>query len=191
MTTLRLTDDTDADELLSTNGFALMVGMVLDQQIAMEVAFVGPYRLAQRLDGDLTPAHVAATDPERLEALFREKPALHRYPGSMAARIHALATAVVETYDGDARRVWADVTSGRELKRRLTDLPGFGEQKARIFIALLGKQCGVQPDGWQAAAGDYGLEGHRSIADVTDPDSLARVRETKQAAKAAAKAAKG
>jgi len=191
VTTLRLTDDTDADALLSTNGFALMIGMVLDQQIAMEVAFVGPYRLAQRLDGDLTPARVAATDPERLEALFREKPALHRYPGSMAARIHALATAVAETYDGDARRVWADVTSGRELKRRLTDLPGFGQQKARIFIALLGKQCGVQPDGWQAAAGDYGLEGHRSIADVTDPDSLARVRETKQAAKAAAKAAKG
>lgn len=191
MTTLRLTDDPESDALLTSNPFALMVGMVLDQQIAMELAFQGPARLATRLGGELTPAVVAATDPDALETHFRTKPALHRYPGSMAKRIHALATAIVASYDGDAEAVWRDVADARALKRRLTDLPGFGEQKARIFIALLGKQCGVQPDGWEAAAGDYGLEGYRSIADVTDPDSLARVRETKQAAKAAARAAKG
>ena len=190
MPTLRLTDDADADALLSRNPFALMVGMVLDQQIAMELAFLGPHRFAERLGGELTPARVAAVDPEELEEVFRTKPALHRYPGSMASRIQALAAAIVEGYDGDAARIWQDVDSGRELKRRLTQLPGFGEQKASIFLALLGKQCGITPDGWQQAAGDYGLEGYRSIADVTDPDSLARVRETKQAAKAAAKAAR-
>ncbi len=188
MSTLRLTDDPDADALLSRNPFALMVGMVLDQQIAMELAFLGPHRLAERLGGELTPARVAAVDPEELEEAFRTKPALHRYPGSMAGRIQALAAAIVEGYDGDAARIWQDVDSGRALKRRLTQLPGFGDQKASIFLALLGKQCGVPPDGWQQAAGDYGLDGYRSIADVTDPDSLAKVREAKQAAKAAAKA---
>ncbi|MBS3940579.1 MAG: Fe-S cluster assembly protein HesB [Actinobacteria bacterium] len=188
MPTLTLTGEPDADRLLSDNAFALLVGMLLDQQIAMEQAFGGPARLAERLGGALTPAAVAALDPDDLEQVFREKPALHRYPGSMAKRVHALATALVEDYDGDTEAVWRDVADGRELKRRLTDLPGFGDQKSRIFVALLGKQCGVTPDGWREAAGDYGLDGHRSIADVVDHDSLLEVRAWKQAKKARAKA---
>ena len=190
MPTLTLTGDPDADRLLSDNAFALLVGMLLDQQIAMEQAFAGPQRLAERLDGPLTPATVAATDPDRLEAHFREKPAIHRYPGSMAKRVHALATTLVEDYDGETEAVWRELADGRELKRRLTALPGFGEQKARIFVALLGKQCGVTPDGWREAAGDYGQEGFRSIADVVDQQTLLKVREWKQAKKARAKAAK-
>jgi uncharacterized HhH-GPD family protein len=189
--TLTLTSDPDADRVLSENAFALLVGMLLDQQIAMEQAFVGPARLQERLGGTLTPAAVAATDPEELEARFREKPALHRYPGSMAKRVHALAVDLVDRYDGDAAAVWRDVEDGAELKRRLTDLPGFGEQKARIFVALLGKQCGVTPPGWQEAAGEYGQDGYRSIADVTSPETLARVRAWKQERKAATKAARG
>jgi uncharacterized HhH-GPD family protein len=188
--TLTLTSDPDADRLLSENAFALLVGMLLDQQIAMEQAFAGPQRLAERLGGTLDPATVAATAPDDLEARFREKPALHRYPGSMAKRVHALATELVATYDGDAAAIWRDVEEGRELKRRLTALPGFGDQKARIFVALLGKQCDVTPAGWQEAAGEYGQDGYRSIADVTSPETLARVREWKQARKAEAKAAK-
>jgi uncharacterized HhH-GPD family protein len=190
MPTLTLTNEPEADRLLSENAFALLVGMLLDQQIAMEQAFVGPHRLAERLGGTLDPASVAATGPDELEERFREKPALHRYPGSMAKRVHALATYLVEEYDGDAAAVWRDVADGRELKRRLTALPGYGDQKARIFLALLGKQCGVTPQGWQEAAGEYGEEGYRSIADVTSPETLAKVREWKQARQAAARAAK-
>lgn len=190
MATLTLTGDPEADALLSANPFALLIGMLLDQQIAMEVAFVGPARLAARLPGPLTPTEVASLDPGELEEHFRTKPALHRYPGSMATRVHALASYLVEHHDGDAAAVWTGASSGAELKRRLTALPGFGDQKARIFVALLGKRCGVTPDGWREAAGDYGLDGYRSIADVTDADSLAQVRATKQAAKAAARAAR-
>jgi uncharacterized HhH-GPD family protein len=186
---LTLTNEPAADRLLSENPFALLVGMLLDQQIAMEHAFVGPQRLAERHGGRLDPATVAATDPEVLERLFRQKPALHRYPGSMAKRVHALASALVEEYDGDTEALWRDVETGDALRRRLTALPGFGEQKARIFVALLGKQCGVTPDGWREAAGSYGDDGYRSIADVTGPESLAKVREWKQARKAEAKAA--
>jgi len=184
VTTLTLTGDTDADQLLSTNGFALLVGMLLDQQIAMELAFVGPHRLAERIEGDLDPATIAAMDPDELEAIFRTKPALHRYPGSMAKRVQALAAHIVEEYDGDATRVWSQAADGHDLKRRMTSLPGFGDQKARIFIALLGKQCGVTPQGWEEAAGDYADDGHRSIADVVDAESLAMVREFKQQKKA-------
>ncbi|MFO7961222.1 MAG: HhH-GPD-type base excision DNA repair protein [Nitriliruptoraceae bacterium] len=188
-TRLRLTGDEQADQLLSENPFALLLGMLLDQQIAMEVAFLGPARLAERLDGPLDPATVAATDPEELEALFRVKPAIHRYPGSMAKRVQAVANHLLEHHGGDAAEVWQGATDGRELERRLRALPGYGEQKARIFIALLGKQCDVRPEGWQEAAGAYAEPGFRSIADVTDEGSLQRVRESKQAAKAAAKAA--
>ena len=189
-TTLRLTGDEQADRLLSESGFALLIGMLLDQQIAMEVAFLGPYRLAERLDGPLDPANVAATDPEELESLFRTKPAIHRYPGSMATRVHALATHLVEHHGGEASAVWDDAEDGADLKRRLQALPGYGDQKARILIALLGKQCGVRPRGWEGAAGEYAEPGYRSIADVLDEETLQRVRESKQAAKAAAKAAK-
>jgi uncharacterized HhH-GPD family protein len=181
---LNLTGDREADELLTSNPFALLVGMLLDQQVPMEVAFSGPLRLEQRLGNDLAPATIAAMEPDRLEAIFRDKPAIHRYPGSMAKRVHALATSLVEEYGGDAAAVWRDAASGSDLKRRLTSLPGFGDQKARIFIALLGKQYGVTPDGWREAAGEYGEVGHRSIADVTDEDTLARVREFKRARKA-------
>ncbi|MEX2550403.1 MAG: HhH-GPD-type base excision DNA repair protein, partial [Nitriliruptoraceae bacterium] len=176
--------------LLSQNPFALLVGMLLDQQIAMEVAFVGPQRIADRLDGPMTPATVAGTDPELLEELFRTKPAVHRYPGSMAKRVHGLATHLIEHYDGDAAAVWEGADDGADLLRRLKALPGYGEQKARILTALLGKQLKVAPPGWEKAAGEYAEEGYRSIADVVDQDTLQRVRESKQAAKAAAKAAK-
>jgi uncharacterized HhH-GPD family protein len=186
--TLTLTGDDEADQLLSDDGFALLVGMLLDQQISMELAFVGPHRLAQRLDGGLDPATVAEQDPERLEELFRQKPALHRYPGSMAKRVQALAAHLVEHHDGRAEDVWEQATDGRDLLRRLKALPGFGDQKARIFVALLGKQCGVQPDGWREAAGDYGKDGYRSIADVTDAQTLEQVREFKRAKKAKTKA---
>ena len=187
MPTLTLTGEDDADKLLSDNPFALLIGMLLDQQIAMEVAFVGPQRLTERLDGPLEPAAVAAADPDHLVELFRRKPAIHRYPGSMAKRVHALATHLVEEHDGDAAAVWNEAETGAELKRRIAALPGFGDQKARIFVALLGKQYGVTPDGWRDAAGDYGQDGYRSIADVVSPDSLAEVRAYKQAKKAAAK----
>ena len=184
MPTLTLTGDDDADQLLSDNGFALLVGMLLDQQISMELAFIGPHRLAQRLGGDLDPATVAEQDPGTLEELFRTKPALHRYPGSMAKRVQALAAHLVEHHDGRAEDLWEQAEDGRDLLRRLKALPGFGDQKARIFVALLGKQCGVQPDGWREAAGDYGDDGYRSIADVTDAQTLEQVREFKRAKKA-------
>ncbi len=189
MPELQLTGDEQADRLLSENPFALLVGMLLDQQIAMEVAFLGPARLAERLGEELRPSTVAATDPDELEALFRHTPAIHRYPGSMAKRVHALATSLVERYDGDAAQVWEGAADAHDLRARLLALPGYGEQKARIFIALLAKQCGVQPQGWEDAAGAYAQPGYRSIADVVDEESLQRVRESKQAAKAAAKAA--
>jgi uncharacterized HhH-GPD family protein len=188
MPTLTVTGDADADSLLSENAFALLIGMLLDQQIAMELAFVGPSRLAERLDGPLTPATVAAMDAEELEGVFRQKPALHRYPGAMAKRVQALAGYLVDEHDGDAAAVWQGAATGAELKRRVAALPGFGDQKARIFVALLGKRCGVTPDGWQEAAGDYGQEGYRSIADVTDDVTLAKVREFKQTQKAAKRA---
>lgn len=187
MIELHLTGDAEADHLLSQNPLALLVGMLLDQQVPMEWAFAGPHTLEERLDGSLDAATIAATDPDELDALFRAKPALHRYPGSMAKRVHALAEHIVAEYDGDPEAIWADVTDGAELKKRLKALPGYGDQKARIFVALLGKQCGVTPDGWQEAAGDYGTDGYRSIADVTSASTLAKVREFKQAQKAKAR----
>jgi len=185
MAELRLTGDPDGDALLSTNGFALLIGMMLDQQIRMEIAFLGPHRLAQRLGIELTPAALVATSPDEVEAAFRAKPAIHRFPGAMAGRVRKLAEAIVDGYDGDAEAIWRDVTDARELHRRLAALPGFGDEKASIFMALLAKQLDVRPRGWKAASGEYGLKGHRSIADVTDHDSLLLVRESKQAAKRA------
>jgi uncharacterized HhH-GPD family protein len=189
---LWLTGDPEADRLLEQDSFALLLGMLLDQQVTMESAFAGPHKIADRMGG-LDPRTVAEADPEAFAALCATPPAVHRYPGSMAGRIQAVAAAVIEHYDGDVSRLWTDGgPDGAEVLRRLKALPGFGDQKARIFLALLGKQRGVQPAGWREAAGAYGDEGaRRSIADVTDEQSLSEVRETKRAAKAAARAAKG
>jgi len=188
---LRLTGDADGDALLSSNPFALLVGMMLDQQIRMEIAFLGPQRLAERLDIELTPAALAATPPDEVDAAFRVKPAIHRFPGAMATRVVRLAEAVVEHHGGDAARIWRGVKDASVLHERLAALPGFGDEKASIFLALLAKQLGVRPDGWEAAAGEYALEGYRSIADVVDADSLLLVRESKQAVKQAEKQARG
>ena len=187
--TIRLAQQPAADELLSRDPFALLTGMLLDQQVPMEKAFAGPRLIADRLGlANLDPAVVAGTDPDDFAAIMTGPPAVHRYPQSMGARVQALAQVIVAEYDGDAAALWTPVTSGAELYKRLNALPGFGAQKAKIFVALLGKQVGVRPRGWQAAAGDYGLKGYRSVADVVDDDSLVKVRETKRSAKAAAKA---
>ncbi|MEU0392368.1 HhH-GPD-type base excision DNA repair protein [Streptomyces sp. NPDC006208] len=189
--TIHLAQQPEADELLGRSPLAALVGMLLDQQVPMEWAFLGPYTVAQRMDSDdLDCAEIAAYDPEAFAELLKEKPAVHRYPGSMAKRIQQLCQYLVAEYDGDASAVWRDVTSGAELLARLKALPGFGEQKAKIFLALLGKQYGVQPKGWREAAGAYGEKGsYRSAADITGPESLAKVREHKQEMKRAAKAA--
>ncbi|MFI8832763.1 HhH-GPD-type base excision DNA repair protein [Streptomyces afghaniensis] len=190
--TLHLAQDPEADALLGRSPLAALVGMLLDQQIPMEWAFKGPATIAQRLGTDDLDAHeIAAHDPEAFAALLSQKPAVHRYPGSMAKRIQQLCQYLVEHYDGDAEAVWKDAATGKELLKRLAELPGFGKQKAQIFLALLGKQLGVQPTGWREAAGSYGEpKSFRSVADITGPESLAKVRAHKQEMKAAAKAAK-
>ena len=189
MPTLHITGDDASDTLLSNDPLALLIGMLLDQQVPMETAFAGPEKLRVRL-GAFDARTIADADPERLEALFKESPAIHRFPGSMAGRVQALCHALVDDWDGDAAAIWTrDDPSGAEVLKRLKAPPGFGEQKARIFLALLGKQYGVDPAGWRDAAGAYGEDGSfRSVADIVDADSLARVRATKKAAKAAAKA---
>ena len=192
MPTLSIAQDDAADELLGRDPLALLIGMLLDQQFPMERAFSAPRLLADRLGVDtLSAAQLAECDPAVLAAHFQGPPALHRYPGSMAARTQELARVLVEQHDGRADALWADVPDGATLLRRLKGLPGFGAQKAAIFLALLGKQCGVTPPGWREAAGDYGVEGsRRSVADITGPASLAEVRATKQQLKQAAKEAK-
>ncbi|MBE1537940.1 HhH-GPD-type base excision DNA repair protein [Actinomadura algeriensis] len=191
-TKVHLAQRPEADELLGRSPLAALIGMLLDQQVPMEWAFSGPHTIMERLGADDLDAHeIAACDPERFAALLSEKPAVHRYPGSMAKRVQQLCQYLVEHYDGDAERLWKDVDGGKELFKRLNALPGYGKQKAQIFVALLGKQYGVRPEGWREAAGDYGAEGsRRSVADITGPDSLAEVRAFKQQMKAAAKSAK-
>jgi len=186
--TLHITGDTDADELLSSNPFALLLGMLLDQQVAMETAFAGPAKIRDRA-GTLEPAALAAFDPEKFVEVFRESPAVHRYPGSMAGRTQALSQAIADDWQGDATLLWTEGDpDGAEILRRLKKLPGFGEQKAKIFLALLGKQRGLQADGWEKASAPYGeKDSYRSVADIVSAESLAQVRETKKAAKAAAK----
>ena len=190
--TLRLTQDPAADELLGRDPLALLLGMLFDQQFPMERAFAGPRLLADRMGVDtLSAAEIAGADPERMAAWFQGPPAVHRYPGSMAGRAQAVCRLLLDRYDGRAEALWADAPDGATLLRRLRELPGFGAQKATIFLALLGKQCGVTPPGWRQAAGQYGEDGaRRSVADITGPESLAEVRSAKQQAKQAAKAAK-
>jgi uncharacterized HhH-GPD family protein len=184
---LYLTGKPDADALLATDPNALLLGMVLDQQIPMEKAFSGPAVIAERMGG-LDVRAIAAADPETFKAMFATPPAVHRFPGSMAGRVQSVCQVLVESYDGDAANIWADVSSGDELLRRIGALPGFGAQKAGIFVALLGKQYGVTPTGWREAAGQWGEDGaRRSVADVVDDESLDAVRATKKAVKAAAK----
>ena len=188
-TSLRIAQDETADELLSTDPFALLLGMLLDQQFPMERAFAGPAKVKERF-GNLDPAQIADADPEAFADLCATPPAVHRYGRSMAGRIQAVAAVVRDEYDGDVTRIWTDA-SAKEIVTRLKALPGFGDQKARIFAALLGKQLGVRPDGWREAIGPYAEDGsRRSVADVTDETSLQEVRDYKKAAKAQAKAVK-
>ena len=180
----------EANELLSRSPLALLIAMLLDQQVTLEKAFSAPLDLVRRLGHEPTAAELAEFDPDRLASIFSERPALHRYPKAMAARVQDLARLIVDQYDGDAARLWETAGSGAELLKRVAALPGFGAQKAQIFVALLGKQLGVRPEGWREAAGTFGGEGTRlSVADITDAESLAEVRSYKQALKAAAKAA--
>ncbi len=188
MAKLCLSQDPAADRLLAKDPLALLIGMVLDQQIPLEWAFKGPLMLKERLGGRLDPVEIAALDPDDLAEVFSQRPALHRFPASNAKRVQALCRIVSEEYGGRAERVWKTAGDGDELLRRVRALPGFGEQKARIFVALLGKQLGVQPPGWEDAAGDYGRPGSfMSVADIDGPETLARVRRYKQDKKAAAK----
>ena len=187
---LPLTGDPKADQLLEEEPLALLVGMLLDQQVPMEKAFRGPYDLKERMGGRLDAAEIAALDGEALAALFKGPPALHRYPGSMAGRTQDLCRALIERYDGAASAVWTSAATGQELLANLKALPGFGEQKARIFTAVLAKRMGVAPPGWEDVAGPYGQLGHFSVADIDGPEALAAVRQHKKAMKAAAKAAK-
>lgn len=185
----QITGDPQADAVLDRSPFALLVGMMLDQQYPMEHAFRGPAKVLDRF-GNLDPAAIAAAEPEAFAELCAQPPAIHRFPGSMAARLQELARLVEEEYGGDASRIWSEAATGADLLKRVQGLPGFGRQKAQIFVALLAKQLGVRPEGWQKAVGDYALEGYRSVADVTDASSLQKVRDHKKEMKAAAKADK-
>ena len=184
MAKIQIAQDEAADKVLSDDSFALLCGMLLDQQFPMENAFKGPAKVRERF-GTLDTAEIAAADPEEFAAMCAIPPVVHRYPRSMAGRIQDLARQVQTEYDGDAARLWTEATSGRDLLRRLQALPGFGRQKAQIFVALVGKQLGVRPEGWREAAGSYGEEGSfRSVADVVDQESLERVRTFKKEMKA-------
>ena len=189
MPKLYLATEPEADALLASDPLALLIGMLLDQQVPMERAFVAPYRLAQRLGtAHLDAAGLASHDPEALAEIFATPPSLHRFPGAMAGRTQKLCRFIVDEYDGDAAAVWRGAATGPELLKRLGALPGFGKQKAQIFAALLGKQLGVRPEGWLEATGRYGEAGvHRSVADITDDVSLVKVREYKKQEKAAAR----
>lgn len=186
---LHITGDTAADTLLTDNPLALLVGMLLDQQVAMETAFAGPLKIEQRI-GSVDAAAIAGYDPDAFAEAFKTPPAVHRFPGSMAGRVQQLCAAIDRDWGGDAAAIWTTgAPTGAEVLTRLRALPGFGEQKAKIFLALLGKQCGFDGEGWREASAPYGEAGSfRSVADIVSPESLAKVREHKRAMKAAAKA---
>lgn len=188
--TLHITGDDAADELLNTDGAALLIGMLLDQQVPMEWAFAGPATLRAR-HGHLDPVRIAAMEEDELVAVCCAKPAIHRFPAAMGRRIYALCRVLLAEFDGRAEAVWDGVATGEELLRRLRRLPGYGPEKAMIFVAILGKRMGVEPEGWREAAGPFGDDEPRSVADISDPDSLARVRAWKQATKAAGRDKQG
>jgi uncharacterized HhH-GPD family protein len=178
---LHITGDSEADGLITRDPFALLIGMVLDQQVPLEWAFSGPKELKKRLSGRLDAKQIASMDPDELAEAFTRKPALHRYPGSMAKRVQEMSRVIADKYGGDAKRLWTGAQSGTELLSRVRELPGFGEQKAKIFVALLGKQLEVRPSGWQAVSAPYSDVGStRSVADIVDSRSLATVRAFKQ-----------
>jgi uncharacterized HhH-GPD family protein len=186
---IHITGDAHADQVLSDSPFALLVGMMLDQQYPMEHAFRGPAKVLDRF-GSIEPADIAAADPERFAELCSTPPAIHRFPGSMAARLQELARIIVDEYDGDASRIWTGASDGKDLVKRVQALPGFGTQKSQIFVALLAKQLGVRPEDWEQVVGAYAEDGYRSVADVVDAASLQKVRDHKKEMKAAAKAAR-
>ncbi|MGA2037218.1 MAG: HhH-GPD-type base excision DNA repair protein [Acidimicrobiales bacterium] len=184
-----LSQDPEADALLSKEPLALLIGMVLDQQVPLEWAFAGPAELKRRLGAQLDARVIASMDPEQLVTAFSTKPALHRYPRSMARRVQELCRVVDEDYGGEAQTLWSDTQSGSQLLERVKKLPGFGDHKAKIFVALLGKQLGVRPSGWEKVSAPFSEPGSLlSVADIIDVDSLARVRLSKQQAKAEQKA---
>ena len=188
---LPVTGDPEADKLLVEDPLARLIGMLLDQQVPMEWAFSSPLKLKERLGGVLDAAAIAAMPLEQLEAVFKGPPALHRFPGSMAKRTHQLAQHLVDTYDGSAAAVWEGVESGKELFARLKGLPGFGGEKAKIFLALLAKRFDVRPPGWEEPAAPFSDDQHRSVADIDSEDALMRVRQFKKAKKAEGKGKDG
>jgi uncharacterized HhH-GPD family protein len=180
----QITGNPESDAVLDKYPFAMLTGMMLDQQFPMERAFAGPATILDRF-GTLDPDAIATADPEQFAELCSQPPAIHRFPGSMAGKVQAVAGTIVQTYDGQVERLWNEAASGQELLQRVSALPGFGRQKSQIFVALLGKQLGVQPPGWREAAGGYGEEGvFKSVADVIDPEALAKVRAYKKEQKA-------
>lgn len=182
---LHLSQETESDRFLTENPLALVIGMVLDQQIRIEHAFAGPLELERRLGSKLTAETLAGMDRQELRDLFAQRQSLHRFPGSMADRVGQLCRQVVDEWDGDVTRIWTTATSGEELVERIEKLPGFGKQKARIFVALLGKQLGCRPKGWREASAPFGDQGTLlSVADITDKESLSKVREAKRLKKA-------
>lgn len=184
MGTLYITGNTDSDKLLNSNGTALLIGMLLDQQVPMEWAFNGAYTLKQRL-GHLNPRSIADMDPDEFLAICLEKPAIHRFPKAMAQRIQGMCAIIADKYKNKGENIWKEVETGDELFMRLRELPGFGEEKAQIFIALLGKRFDIQPTGWKKAAGVFSDSNPRTVADITSPETLLKVRAWKKAEKAA------
>jgi len=187
---LHITGEPESDAVLDQHPFALLAGMMLDQQYPMEHAFRGPHKVLDRF-GSIEPAAIAAADPEEFARLCSTPPAIHRFPGSMAARLQELARIVADEYDGHAERIWTEAKDGRDFLKRMQALPGFGKQKAQIFVALVAKQLDVRPEGWESAVGAYAEDGYRSVADVVDGASLQKVRDFKKQKKAEAKAQAG
>jgi len=183
VTQLPFTGNADADRLLVEDPIALLIGFVLDQQVPLQKAFSGPLELRRRI-GTLDPATIAAFDPAALDAVFRDRPALHRFPGNMARRVQELCRVIVDRYEGDAARVWTDAADGPDLHRRLIALPGIGEMKAGTLVAILGRRLGVAPDGWETVA-----PSHPTLADVDSPETLAAYQAQKRERKAAMRAA--